>query len=249
MKKIAFAVVLVFMGSGYMFAQTPDTLADGLMQNPKFRMGLSFSGVVSWFGTSGSPDFVDGDGTRINIAYGLHTDFGLGTNHNYYFSTGIFALNTGGTLQYTYRNPDTGIQSERTIDYRFNYINIPLTMMLRTNEVGYVVYYARVGLDNGFEFKSVYNSKDKMPDGSTVSREDEDSPNFGTLYRAGLHIEAGAEINLTGTTNLFFGLEWNNGLNNVMSKDAKGVNPDDPANLKRINANTNLIKLNVGVYF
>lgn len=249
MKKIALLLSTIVLTVSVAYAQPTDTTYSGLTKNPKFRMGLSFSGVFSWFATNGSDAFVDPSGSRFNIAYGLHTDFGLGTNRNYYFSTGIFALNTGGTLKYAYKN-ESGEVAERTIDYRFNYVNIPVTMMLRTNEIGYTVYYARVGIDNGLEFKSLYNSKDLYPDGETRAKEDEDSPDYGTLYRAGLHIEAGAEFNLTGTTNIFIGLEWNNGLNNVFSKDAEGVDPENPTgDLKRIKGNSNLLKLNVGVYF
>src|SRR5690606_3264318 len=159
-------------------------------KNPKFRMGLSFSPVFSWLSPNGGDKFVEADGIRLNIGYGLHTDIGLGTSRNYYFSTGLFVLNTGGTLKYKYQDPDdAGFIADRTIDYRFNYINIPLTMMLRTNEIGYTVYFARVGIDNGLKIKSVYNSKDQLPDGSVLSKEDEDSPDYSTLYRAGLHIE------------------------------------------------------------
>ena len=234
-----------------MLAQPTESTPEGLTKNPKFRMGISFSTVVSWLSPEGSSKFVDPDGTRFNIGYGLHTDFGLGTNRNYYFSTGIFVLNTGGTLKYQYRKDeaDNGEIFDRTIDYRFNYINIPITMMLRTNEIGYTVYYARVGIDNGIKIKSVYNSKDLNASGTTFSKEDEVSPDYSSLYRAGLHIEAGAEFNVTGTTNLFVGITWNNGLNNIFSKDAKAVNTTGDGSLKRIKGSSNALMLTVGAYF
>ncbi len=247
MKKKALLIGLIVLTGSVLHAQPSETTPEGLTKNPKFRMGLSLSGVVSWFNPEGNDAFVKPDGARLNIAYGLHTDFGLGTNRNYYFSTGIFVLNTGGTLQYTYRNPSGGAISERTIDYRFNYINIPVNMMLRTNEIGYTVYYARVGVDNGLKIKSVYNSKDLIADGSTLVKEDETSPDYSSLYRAALHIELGAEFNVTGTTNIFVGVVWNNGLNNIFSKDAEAVNTD--GTLKRIKGSSNALMLTVGAYF
>src|SRR5690606_7769647 len=123
----------------------------------------------------------------------------------------------------------------------------PLTMLLRTNEIGYTVYFARVGVDNGLKIKSVYNSKDQLPDGSVLSKEDEDSPDYSTLYRAGLHIEGGAEFNLTGTTNLFVSVTWNNGLNNIFSKKAEALN--DNLEKDRFKGTSNALMLNVGVYF
>jgi len=249
MKKIALLLPAILICAMASYAQPTETTPEGLTKNPKFRMGLSFSSVSSWLNPDGNDDFVDPDGIRFNIGYGLHTDFGLGTNQNYYFSTGIFLLNTGGTLKYGYEDPDDAtFIAERTIDYRINYVNIPLTMMMRTNEIGYTVYYARVGVDNGLNIKSVYNSNDKLPDGSVLSKEDEDVPDYASVYRVALHIEAGAEFNLTGTTNLFVGVTWNNGLNNVFSDEAEAINPQT-GDLKQIKGSSNALMLNVGVYF
>lgn len=246
MKKISLLIGLIVLTASVVRAQPSETTPEGLTKNPKFRMGLSVSSVVSWLNPDGDDSFVDPDGVRFNIGYGLHTDFGLGTNQNYYFSTGIFVLNTGGRLKYTYRDPANGQDYARTIDYRMNYINIPLTMMLRTNEIGYSVYFARVGVDNGIKIKSAYNSKDVGPSG-TFAKDDANSPDYSMLYRAALHIEGGVEFNVTGTTNIFVSLTWNNGLNNVFSSDAKAVNKD--LSLKGIKGNSNALMLTLGAYF
>ena len=245
MKKIAFLIPVLLLSISAAFAQPSEITPEGLTKNPKFRMGLSFSGVTSWISPDFKSEFAETDGIRFNIGYGLHTDFGLGTTQNYYFSTGLFVLNTGGSLKYTNQYDDLTL-SQRTIDYRFNYLNIPLTMMLRTNEIGYTVYFARVGIDNGFNIKSTYSSSDLLPDGRTVVDED-NYPDYATLYRAALHIEGGAEFNLTGTTNMFVSVTWNNGLTNAFSTKAVGIKSD--TGTKQIKGNTNLIMLNVGVYF
>lgn len=250
MKKIALLSSALLLSVCSIFAQPAEITPEGLTKNPKFRMGLSFSPVFSWLSPNGGDKFVEADGIRLNIGYGLHTDIGLGTSRNYYFSTGVFVLNTGGTLRYTYQDPENQtFFADRTIDYRFNYINVPLTMMLRTNEIGYTVYFARVGIDNGLKIKSVYNSQDaEIGNNRVLSKEDEDSPDFSTIYRAGLHIEGGAEFNLTGTTNVFVSVTWNNGLNNIFSKDAKAWDVVDSKN-SRIKGSSNALMLNVGVYF
>ena len=244
MKKIAFLIPVLLLSITAAFAQPAEITSEGLTKNPAFRMGLSFSGVTSWINPDFKSEFAEIDGIRMNIGYGLHTDFGLGTSQNYYFSTGLFVLNTGGSLKYTNQYDDLTL-SQRSIDYRFNYINIPITMMMRTNEIGYTVYFARVGLDNGFNIKSTYSSSDVM-DGRTVVDED-NFPDYATLYRAALHIEGGAEFNLTGTTYMFVSLTWNNGLTNAFSKKAIGIKND--GGTKQIKGNTNLLMLNVGAYF
>lgn len=248
MKKIAILLPVLLMLVSASFAQPAEVTPEGLTKNPAFRMGVSFSGVASWINPDFKTTFGEPSGARFNIGYGLHTDFGLGTSHNYYFSTGLFVLNTGGSLKYTHKFED-GIVSNRTIDYRFNYVNIPLLMMMRTNEIGYMVYFARVGFDNGFNIKSTYSSSDVLPNNQTVVDKDS-SPDYASLYRSGLHIELGTEMNLTGTTNMFVSVTWNNGLNNVFSKKAEGVIPEsENREMKRIKGNTNLIMVNLGVYF
>ena len=250
MKKIALLIPALLLCIASVFAQPAEVTPEGLTKNPSFRMGVSFSTVFSWLNPDGGDKFVESTAPRVNIGYGLHTDFGLGTTGNYYFSTGIFALNTGGTLKYTYQDPSNAdFIAARTIRHRINYLNIPLTMMLRTNEVGYTVYYARVGIDNGIKFKSVYNSDDVVGN-TTYSKEDEGSPDFSVLYRAGLHIELGAEFNITGTTNIFVGVTWNNGLNNVFSNKAQAITPEysTPTN-RPITGNSNALLLTVGAYF
>src|SRR5690554_775574 len=173
MKKIALLSSALLLSVCSIFAQPAEITPEGLTKNPKFRMGLSFSPVFSWLSPNGGDKFVEADGIRLNIGYGLHTDIGLGTSRNYYFSTGLFVLNTGGTLKYTNQYDDNTV-SLRTIDYRFNYVNIPTTMMMRTNEIGYTVYFARVGVDNGFNIKSTYDTSDLLQDGSNRTVVDED---------------------------------------------------------------------------
>jgi opacity protein-like surface antigen len=207
--------------------------------SPKFRMGLSLSPLLAWYNPSGEPNFADGDGSRFTISYGLHLDFRVGTNANYYFSTGLFLLNTGGKI--THNEVDT----VSTYKHRINYVNIPLTMMLRTNEVGYMTYFARVGFDSGFAVKSNFDLTESTASGS-VTRDQVDDPDLANLFRFGLHLEGGVEYNLAGNTNLALSIEWNNGLSNVFNDDYKITTSEGT---KRVKATDNLIMLNIGVYF
>ncbi|MCA1762865.1 MAG: porin family protein [Cryomorphaceae bacterium] len=251
MKKLALSIlclsILLSLSVDDAFAQDPST---GSKTPPKFRMGLSASPVVSWFDPNGDDAFAEPDGPRINIKYGLHMDFRLGNSMNYYFSTGLFVLNSGGTITHPFFGEDGGVGTQ-TIDHRTNYLNIPLTMMLRTNEIGYMTYFARVGFDTGLNIKTNYDRTIEI--GNTTSKEEEvGGPDLTNLFRAGLHIEGGLEYNLTGNTNLYISVEWNNGLNNVFTKDY--VVPRSIVELqqeegRRVKANNNAIIVNVGIYF
>jgi hypothetical protein len=76
-----------------------------------------------------------------------------------------------------------------------------------------------------------------------------------------LHIEAGFEYNVGGSTNLYFSATFNSGLNNVFSDDYKIPTVDRNGNLvinsesgepaldRRVKASTNLLLVTIGAYF
>lgn len=264
MKKYALTSYAIFALIAVTSAQSPT----GEDPPPTVRMALSAAPVLSWFNTDGNSEFVKSDGPRFNVSYGLHVDFNLGSNQNYYFSTGIFQTNTGGTLVHDYFVQDGRdfLLTSRTTDYRINYVDIPLTLMLRTNEVGYIRYFGRVGVDMGFNFKSTYDSQSVVksnPSAETRNLTDESASDFVNLMRLGLHLELGFEFNLTGNTSAIVGVEWNNGLNNVLDKSYKlptgqlgedgylVKNPDTekPFVDRKVKSSIDYLAVRVGVYF
>ncbi|MGB6036615.1 MAG: outer membrane beta-barrel protein, partial [Cryomorphaceae bacterium] len=211
---------------------------------------------------------VQPDGTRLNIAFGLNTDFRIGDNSQYYFSTGLFLLNTGGTLTHDYfiQNDDGSFSlTERTSDFRINYVNIPVTIMLRTQEIGYTRYFGRVGFDAGVSTKSTYDYEDlRLSDEQTFSSEDDDSSDLTSLFRFGLRVEAGFEYNVGGSTNLFVTAAYNHGLNNVFTDEyelptgetvgeterlAIDPNSGEPFLDREVKASTNMFTVTIGAYF
>ena len=278
MKKIAL-IVLATISSMLVIAQTetqpPATPATTPAPAPvappqtdqgqKVRLGLSFSPVISWFNASGDAGAVEADGTRFNIAFGLNTDFRIAQNNNYFFSTGIFLLNTGGTINHKYFAESNGefVLTDRTADFRINYVNIPLTVLLRTNEIGYIRYFGRVGFDASVNTSSTVDYSDvnlDFPDSPDLTVEDDDASDFTSLFRFGLRIEGGFEYSIGGTTNVYFSAAYNNGLINVFSDDYKLPKLDDNGQLiltedgspqtdKKVNATTNLFTITAGIYF
>lgn len=251
---------------------TPQTPAPGnnsssSQNGQSVRLGLAFSPVLSWYSASGDAGTIEPDGTRFNVAVGLNVDLRIAQNNNYYFSTGLFLLNTGGTLKHDFFNvvDDQIFRTERTLDFRTNYVNIPLTVMLRTNEIGYMRYFGRVGFDAGVNTKSTYDFSDvriDVDENQEFSVEDEDASDLTALFRLGLRFEAGFEYNLGGATNLYATASYNHGLNNVFTDDYRLPQLDEntgellinaetglPENGRRVKANNNLFMLTVGIYF
>jgi hypothetical protein len=263
MKKIALVISIFSLCLSQANAQDAAELPIQ-QESQKLRMGLSISPLIGWFTTDGDAGQIATDGVRFNIKYGLHIDTRLGANPNYYFSTGLFVLNTGGKLDHQYFTENNGapVKTDRNIAYRFNYVNIPLTMMLRTNEIGYMTYFARVGFDSGFNIKATADYDDRIEENGEVrviNTTDDDATDFAGLFRAGLHLEGGIEYNFTGSSRFMFSIEYNNGLNNVFDSDYRLPVLDSNGDLiiedgnvktdRRVKGANNNIMVNLGVYF
>lgn len=192
----------------------------------KFRFGLTGSPIISWV----KPDTkgLENDGVKIGFNYGLLTDFVLSGNGNYAFSTGIKVANLNGGLKYAdYTNFGTDSvriddHSSTEEDLHLRYVEIPLTLKMRTNEIGYMTYYGQFGLDLGFNIKSNrdYNTTSSSNGSINVSEEDVDYSEKAGLFRTALHVGLGAEYNLTGSTSLMFGVSFSNGFTNIYSGKA-----------------------------
>ena len=110
---LAIATSLLVVGQN----DTPQTPAPAPASAPaaqnsqstqKVRLGLAFSPVASWYAASGDAGTIEPDGARFNVSFGLNIDFKIAQNNNYFFSTGLFLLNTGGTLKHDFFNEVDG---------------------------------------------------------------------------------------------------------------------------------------------
>ncbi len=223
------------------------------------RMGLSVAPLLSWFSPEGEGNSIASDGSRFAIKYGLHMDFRLSGNENYYFSTGLFMVNQGGSL--THDNAVSEefngplVRSRREVDWRINYLTIPLTFKLMTNEIGYNRYFARVGFDAGLAVSSRFDSADRLLSNpnTILSRDNADGSSLTRFYRFGLHLEAGMEYNIGANTNIVVSLEWNNGISNTFARSTRMPGVDQAGNVdfigERMRAGTNFLALNLGLYF
>jgi len=258
MKKAVFLMLIGACCSYGMQAQNIPAATSQEFGNVRFA--LSAAPVLSWFSPDGERGTVETDGPRFSIKYGLHMDFKIGGNDNYWFSSGLFMVNTGGSLSHDWAINREGssdlLRTRREVDYRLNYITVPLNFKLMTNEVGYSRYFARVGFDFGVAVNSRFDTRDvavEIAGTSTFERENASAEDFTRFYRTALHIEAGMEYNIGGNTNLMISLEWNNGLNNVFTRDNRLPTTNESIgtqlNGPRIESVINYLALNLGIYF
>ncbi len=232
------------------------------------RFGLKVAPSMSWM----KPDLksIDKKGMTLGFNYGLMTDFSLSGNGNYAFSTGLEVSTVGGKLNYpnVVEQDSTDYYGMTLRTFNLKYVNLPLQLKLRTNEIGYMTYFGSFGIDAGFNFKA------KATDEHTLRKKqtgDVDPPITPTeedivvnkdvsFFRVALVIGAGFEYNLSGNTSLLLGVTFNNGFNNVLTYDGYELsssysgpaldnsNKAKDANQK-MDAISNYLALNIGIFF
>ncbi len=191
--------------------------------NDNFRFGLFFAPNIGWAKTD-SPGLSKGGG-NLGFGFGLMAEFNLGSSNRYAFLTGlnVTKLNSSVVIPTFILSPE--------FDFKQTFAEIPLALKLKTNEIGYLTYFGKFGLTPGYRIKSTGSSGENLDDETTP-------------IRMGLLIGIGTEYNISGSTNLSFGVDFNNGFTNMFTKDA---GTDIKGNkLKAIN---NYIALNLGIFF
>lgn len=199
----------------------------GASAQSTFRFGLTATPVFDWLRIEGNT--TENAGTKFGFQYGLLFDQTIGNVERYAFSTGVVInyVNVGTTAT------DTVFDVTAESALRVQYIEIPLTMRLRTNEVNYITYYGQFGLTPGFRIKARGDfSVDGVSAGEDIDMTEKDNITDATynLMNISLTLGAGAEYALTENTSLIGGIFWQNGFANVIDDDVD----DNNAYLKQI---------------
>lgn len=231
--------------------------AQGFSQDfKKFKFGFKVDPNVSWM-SSETNDAVS-EGVLLRGSFGVNADIMF--SERYALGTGFSIMGGGGQLSffdYEDRIGDAGESNfivKRNRKYKLRYLEIPLTLKLRTDEIGYITYWGQFGLGLGFATKATADDNikffgelvedaDEMGSSwidsgsaiSTLAKEDEEEMGIdisGDILpiRASLIIGAGIDYSLSGNTSLMFGIAYNNGLTNVFNSKMKGIEINDDGN-------------------
>lgn len=249
-------------------------------QTKGWKIALHVDPNISWL----KPDNnnITAGANKLNFGFGVSIDRMF--TENYAIGTGIQIFNAGGELKYF--NTDVAERtdglgdypsiSEITRAYALKYLEVPLTLKLRTNEIGYITYWAQVGVGVGFNIKAkgddqidhkkINTGSNEVPvwedaaarvvdqTGDEAILENDISSDIN-LFRTGLILGGGIEYNLSGDASVVAGVVFNNGFSNVLKGD--GVEEDNgepsikeqtpqPFDLKAI---SNVLSLQVGILF
>lgn len=211
MKKLILLITTASLLSGNLFAQ-------------KFHFGLAVTPSTAWLHPAS--DDLEGDGSKFGFNYGLITEFAF--TDNYSFATGVTFENKGGKLKSKDALADSLVIYG---EYKLHYVEMPLTLKMKTNPVGSIRYFGQFGVAPEF----LTGAKGTFKNGSTVFADDIDIKDDVNNFNVSLVIGLGIEYILSGNTNLLLGIVYKNGLSDVINEEGK--------------ANASTLGLNAGVLF
>ena len=269
MKKVILLFLALTLGGKWAFAQEENNIKN-------FRFGLKATGMVTWYKPEEKNKY-ESQGATARGSYGLITEFRL--NKVASFATGVQVDYDGGKLVYKTaadtnfyflskdlelleRGDSTANVSKYRLNnrfYRTTYLTIPITLKLKTPEIGALTYYGQFGVNASFRLKSrvddnlnaVSSASYNETIGQQVSQPDVLNTSDMNIFKFSLNVGGGAEWNLAGSTSLVFGLNWYNGFSNVLKSESKYVfrtKYNDYAATKQ-NAKASAVALTIGVLF
>lgn len=189
-------------------------------QDQKFHFGFKITPSMAWI--KPNQKNLEREGYRLGFTYGVQTEFRL--SDNYAFATGAQVTYRGGKLKY---DSDVDSIPDQAVTYKVQYVEVPLTVKLLTNQFNKVRYYGQFGFAPGIMIRAL---KDVGTEDKINARKDVN------IFNVNMIIAAGIEYEISGSTVAFGGIEFSNGFVDVIDGD-KGE------------GFSNYLGLNIGILF
>lgn len=222
-----------------------------------WRIGVFFSPNVSWMkptsNTSNDKLFrVSSNGNKVGYSWGLMVDRPFA--ENYGIATGIHLTTTGGKIlaQDNQNDTITNTISFADFDYRLQFVEVPLALKLRSDEVANGIHvFGQVGLSLGLNISKKATYEVRYSDGSKPSYGDNEKI-FGGLAIApamlSLNLGGGVEYDITDKMALVVGLFFNNGFAPDITNPAR-LDMGYKGRFADGNVRLNNLALRVGIFF
>ena len=218
----------------------------------EFRFGLKGSSNFGWVG--GTSKNIVNDGTTVAFGYGIMGDYYF--KSNYGISAEIMLSNIKSKFKVTeplaFNSAMSDTVNDLRYEYNIQYLDIPLTMKIRTKEIGDMTYFGQFGVSMGFALNaktSIVSTglpksiSDQEPTEYRVNGAEGDAftvNNFDDkvfLFRLPLIIGGGIEYKMAGSTSLQGGVRIANTFTDMFVKDKTAI------------AKNNYVALSIGVLF
>lgn len=194
-------------------------------QNEKFfRFGVHGNTGLSWM--KPDQDSLEYQGMRIGLGWGFIGEMTIADNFS--VATGFDVSYMGGKLQkagvYQSYPPDTTeILSIENSTYKLQYLDVPISLKMKTNEINYMTYFMRIGGSFGICLNGKADREyTSIGGGSNLTMNDIDLKDTKNFFRANFQIGGGVEYSLGGTTALLGEITFVNGLTYLI-EDNKAI--------------------------
>ncbi|KIA95516.1 hypothetical protein OC25_06685 [Pedobacter kyungheensis] len=225
MKRISTILILLLLSFGA-WAQNSTLTSYG------FRLGLTATPTVGWI----KPDQGKTNGVALGFSYGLIGDFNFAPNYSFSTALTITTINGKSTevspsniIEPTPNN--AAIPVAYDLKYKLQYLDLPLTVKLKTIKEDGRRWYGQFGLSNSVLLGAKQDAVGGSTNQSNIKVND-----YTKFYRAGLIIGGGGEFDISGNTSIVAGLTFNNGFTNIVTD-------------KNRNVKNHYLALNFGVFF
>ena len=176
------------------------------------RLKLSFTGSpsVNWMRTDNQ--YADKEKIVLGYDFGLSGDIFFTENERYAINTGLQILNTGGAISYRTNAPfefsGATLPPSTKIRYRLRYVEVPLTIKLKTDQFHRTRYWGQFGMSSMVNIGANGDSSD-----GTLKKDNiHDEIN---LFNLAMNVGLGFDFDLGSTNSLSVGLIFHNGLTDV----------------------------------
>ncbi len=188
-------------------------LASAQRRRDNVQLGFTVSPTLGWMEFKSNDASYRSAGSKIGYSYGIIGDFGFAPN--YFLGSGFLLTTISSNVAVNLP------QGKEDVGYRIQYIEIPLTLKLKSDPENDFRFYGQFGPDLAVKVSGKH-------DFTTLPVR-----NDANLLRFGLLVGAGAEWEV-GRSRLLTGVSFNNGFTRAFD------NPD---------SKNQLVTLNLGVFF
>jgi hypothetical protein len=200
-------------------------------QTTRVKFNAEVDPQFAWF--SSDEETVEPDGSIFHVHAGLNMDYYFA--ENYAFVLGVGINNLGGTLLYadstefSSKGETLLVEPNQSVKLNLQYIDIPIGLKLKTEELGYATYFLQLGFNPMINLNAKASSEDKSFDKVDIKE------SINSFY-LGYHVGLGVEYKLGGSTALIGGVRWSSGFTDVTDND-------------RANVTLNALSIHLGVLF
>jgi hypothetical protein len=200
-------------------------------QTTRVKFNVEVDPQFAWF--SSDEETVEPDGSIFHVHAGLNMDYYFA--ENYAFVLGVGINNLGGTLLYadstefSSKGETLLVEPNQSVKLNLQYIDIPIGLKLKTEELGYATYFLQLGFNPMINLNAKASSEDKSFDKVDIKE------SINSFY-LGYHVGLGVEYKLGGSTALIGGVRWSSGFTDVTDND-------------RANVTLNALSIHLGVLF